>query len=356
MDHLRLLSGTEQTAKFLKNAIFERRWVGMMPGSEKLATELGINAKTAEGALKLLEREGVLRSQGRRKKRLIVGPKNPEESRMRIGILEFDPDIERQAFLYQAQHVLLESGHRAFFGEKSLTELRFDLDRVIRLVNREKADAWIVDAGSREILEWFACQKFPTFALFGRRGGLPIAGIGPDQPTATRVVARKLFELGHRRIVLLARPSRILPVPGATERAFLEELSAHGIEPSQFNLPVWNETAEGLRVCIDAMMRFTPPTAIITSEPPFYFAVQQHLLQSGMKIPDDVSLVCSDADSNFRWLRPSVAHVSWSSQPWVNRIGHWADKISRGKTDRSQSHSKATFIPGDSVGRAPARS
>ncbi len=204
-----------------------------------------------------------------------------------------------------------------------------------------------------EILEWFAEQKFPTFALFGRRGGLPIAGIGPDQPTATRAMVRKLVELGHQRIVLVTRPSRILPVPGTTERAFLEELGDHGIQTSSYNLPLWEETIDGLHERIDAMMRLTPPTAILVNQPVLFFAVQQHLLRSRFRIPEDVSMVCSDDDPNLRWLRPSVAHVSWSSKPWVRRIGRWADNISSGKKDQRQTLSKAKFIDGETVGPAP---
>ena len=41
-------------------------------------------------------------------------------------------------------------------------------------------DAWVIIAGSREVLEWFVEQQIPAFALFGRRDGLPIAGVGPD--------------------------------------------------------------------------------------------------------------------------------------------------------------------------------
>jgi DNA-binding LacI/PurR family transcriptional regulator len=353
MDHFRILSGTEQTAAHIKECLRQGRWTGAMPGGSKLATEFGVNAKTIDGALQLLEREGVLVSQGRRKKRMIVEHESTEKAPLRVAILDFDPAFERKSFLYQIQHLLLKSGHTAFFTEKSMVEIRLNLNQVKRLVHQEKADAWVVEAGSREILEWFAEQEFPTFALFGRRNGLPIAGIGPDQPTATRAVVRRLIEQGHSRIVLVTRPSRILPVPGSTERAFLEELENHGVESGPFNLPVWEETIDGLHERIEALIRLTPPTAILVNEPAFFFAVQQHLMRSGFRIPEDISLVCSDGDPNLRWLRPSVAHVSWSSQRWVNRIGRWADNISRGKKDQRQSLTKAKFIEGATIGPAP---
>ena len=45
-------------------------------------------------------------------------------------------------------------------------------------------------------------------------------------------LSHRLFSKGksrHRRIVHIARTARCLPVPGISERAFLEELAAHGV-------------------------------------------------------------------------------------------------------------------------------
>lgn len=324
-----------------------------MPGGSRLADELGVNPKTVDGALQMLEREGYLLSQGRRRRRLIIEPESPEKAPLRVAILDFDPPEDRATYIYQAHHLLLDSGHTAFFAEKSQADLGMNHNRIMRVVRKTEADAWVVIAGSKELLEWFAEQETPVFALFGRRRDLPMAGIGPDQPSATRTVVRKLAALGHRRIVHLTRPSRILPVPGATERAFLDELSKHGVEPSQFHLPVWDESVAGLRAHVENMLRFTPPTAILANEPTLFLAVQQQLLQSGLRIPEDISLVCSDGSPAFRWLSPSVAHVSWKSEPWVRRIGNWAGHISQGKTDRRQSLTRAKFIEGGTVGPAP---
>lgn len=76
-------------------------------------------------------------------------------------------------------------------------------------------------------------------------------------------VTRHLIGLGHRRIVLLARADRRLPEPGASERAFLNELEAQNIITGAYNLPEWEETASGMGQLLETLFRFTPPTAII---------------------------------------------------------------------------------------------
>ncbi len=109
----------------------------------------------------------------------------------------------------------------------------------------------------------------------------------------------------------------MLPVPGAPERAFFEELENNGMQTGRFNLPVWEETIDSLHTLINEMFRVTPPTAIVAAEPVYFFAIQQRLLQKGFRIPQDVSMVCSSGDPNFRLLRPSVAHVSGGDAAWV---------------------------------------
>jgi hypothetical protein len=54
----------------------------------------------------------------------------------------------------------------------------------VKLVNETPVDAWIIVSGSRELLEWFAGQAVPAFALFGSMRGFPIAGAAPDHVPA----------------------------------------------------------------------------------------------------------------------------------------------------------------------------
>jgi DNA-binding LacI/PurR family transcriptional regulator len=225
-----------------------------------------------------------------------------------------------------------------------------DVKRVSRMVARTEADAWVVGAGSREVLEWFAKQKTPAFALFGRMEGLPIAGTKPDHVPAFAAATRHLAGLGHRRIALLARSERRLPDPGRAERAFLEELEVHGIRTGTYNLPDWEGSPESIYPCLESLFGATPPTALFVEEAPMFFAAQQFLSNRGLRVPQDVSLVCADADRSFEWCRPTVAHIRWDHRPVVRRVLRWAAKVSRDKEDRRQSFTKAEFVEGGTVG------
>jgi DNA-binding LacI/PurR family transcriptional regulator len=181
---------------------------------------------------------------------------------------------------------------------------------------------------------------------------LALASAGPDKPSTFTSATRELIRLGHRRIVLMARPRRRLPEPGAPEKAFLAELAAHGLAVGGYNLPAWEETPKDFHRCLEELFRVTPPTAIIIDETEFFFATQQFLSRRGLRVPEDVSLVATDPDPTFHWCRPSIAHITWESGLLVKRIVRWAANVSGGIDDRRQTLTKAEFVEGGTIGPA----
>jgi DNA-binding LacI/PurR family transcriptional regulator len=354
MRTLKMLSPAEQVAARLRADLAAGLWKGRMPGVLRLEADLGVNRKAVEAGLALLERDGLLERQGPGRCRRIVATRNHAASRLslRLAILAHDPLVLGEGYMIELLHMLQEAGHRAFFSPRCLTQLGMDVKRVARMVRQTSADAWVVEAAPREVLEWFIERKIPVFALFGRRRDLPIAAAGPDKVPAYRGVARRLVELGHRRIVLLARKERRLPYPGAPERAFLEELEAHGITTSTFNLPDWEESADGVRRLLDSLFLVTPPTAFFIDEAYLFHAVKHRLADMGLKVPEDVSLVCTDPDRTFLWCDPSIAHVAWDSGPSMRRMVRWATNVSRGRKDVGQLEAPAVFVAGGTIGPA----
>ena len=269
-----------------------------------------------------------------------------------MRILLYESVDAKKHYLLDTQERLLDAGHVAGFASKSLLDLRADRQRVADFVQRSRADAWVISSGSREILTWCEEQPFPVFALAGRRRGIPIAGIGPNKEPALRKAVRRLLDLGHRRIVMLAREIRRKPEPGKFEKVFLDELEQQGIPIGEYNLPNWEESPDGFSKCLDSLFNRTPPTALIIQEMPTFIAAQQHLAQRGILAPRDVSLICDDPDPAFAWCKPTVAHLSWNSSQWASRIVRWANNVARGKTDRRQTFTETVFVEGGTIGPA----
>jgi DNA-binding LacI/PurR family transcriptional regulator/biotin operon repressor len=348
---LTILSPSEQVAVYLRGELLRGRWIGTMPGGPALAAELGIDGKTVWAALGLLENEGLLVAQGAGKRRKIVEPENITTPMLRVGILDYEPLEQTEEWTLAIQKTLSTLGHSCFFAEKSSVELGLNVRRIARMVKKTPADAWIVCSGSRDILTWFAEQETPAFAQFGRRRGLPIAGVGPDHKTAGREAVRRLIELGHQRIIVLVREDRHGEEAGHAEQAIFDEMAVHGLPTSPYNLPVWENTSAGFHRVLEELFRITPPTALIIDEAPLFHAAKDHLAQRGILAPRHVSLICADPDPTFAWSEPSIAHIHWDTRPVVRRVVRWVNNVARGKLDRKQTLTKAEFIDGGTVGR-----
>lgn len=350
MAKLLVLSPSQQVAEHLRKELMRKTWMGLMPGAPQLSAELGVDRKTIEAALQILQEDGWLQAQGVGKRRKIMMPQKAPSSMMRIAILANEEADRRQDYVVNLLHELNQAGHTAFYASRFLYDMRMNVKHVQRLVKQTDADAWVVFAASREVLQWFSEQPMPVFSLFGRRRGLPIAGAGPDKIPMLLEVTRELISCGHKRIVMMVRPRRRIPTPGALERAFLLELSEHGLPVSDYNLPSWEESPDGYFERLESMFSSAPPTALIVDEIPQLVGTLQFLARNNIRVPEDVSLVCTDNGTAFDWCEPQISHIRWDSRPVMRRIVRWAANVSRGKKDIRQVLTPAEFYHGGTIG------
>jgi len=350
------LTITEQVADRIRQDLLNGRWVETLPGRDQLSRELEVNHKTVAAALLLLENEGLLVNLGAgRKRRILISKTGYRKTALRVAFLHLTPPNQTEPWILAMQQRLLDMAHNPFSARKSLTELGMDANRIARMVKSTAADAWFVSAGSKDVLEWFATQKVPVFCFAGVRHGIPLAGTGPDKAPPFVDATRHLLELGHSKISFLCRRQVRQPQPAKAVHAFLEELEGAGIDTGPFNLPDWTESGEGFSDCLDSLFKVTPPTALILDEPFLFHAGFHYLARKGLRVPKDVSLICTDPDPTFAWCRPTVAHVNWDYNLVVRRFIRWVNNLASGKEDRRQTFTKAEYVRGETVGPAPSR-
>lgn len=345
---------TEQVAQLLRDGIRQGRWRGTIPGRIKLAAELGVNHKTVNNALQLLENEGLLVSRGAGRERVInLSGKAFASSSLHIKILLYDKSDAHTELIMQLGFKLKELGHHLTYAEKSLLNLNFDVKRIAQMVEKENADAWIVIAGSQPVLDWFANRPEPTFAMFGRHSHLPLASLSTVKLPATSKALEKLAELGHRRIVLLTAEEHRKPAPGMFEQWFLKQLEMMGITVGAYNLPDWENDRRSLHRCLDSLFRHTPPTALFINDPVYFFVTLQHLSSKGLAAPRDVSIIVMEDHPAFEWFDPDVTVISTSTRRWVPRIVQWVENIAKGRDDLQKTMIHSKFIEGGTIGPAP---
>ncbi len=331
-----------------------------MPGVLALENELCLNRNLIGQALLMLEEEGVLVPQGHGRPRKIVIPKAHRLKTLRIGILEYQArDVHRFHPLAETKYLLEAAGHSVTIAQGALTGMKMNPKRVAQAISKHDVDAWVVVAGSRPLLEWIAGQPFPALSFFGFSNDLKIASVAPAVNVQYQVLLRKLIELGHRKIIFFTRST----TPDMMERemkshigqrgVLARELSAHGIACGDYNLPCFENDPEKLQQCLRELFRVTPPTAIYVDEAFVALVVYEFLLKQGIRVPEDVSLVCNIEDPAFEWNRPVISHFRWAPGAIGRRVLQWADHVARGKEDFRQVSTKVTFVEGGTI--APAR-
>jgi DNA-binding LacI/PurR family transcriptional regulator/DNA-binding transcriptional regulator YhcF (GntR family) len=356
MERLRILSASEQVAEHLRRELMGGRWSHFMPGADLLARELGAGRNTIDAALLQLVKEGILESGGAGRKRRVLAHGSSVAESLDIRILSYSVREFTEAVIQDAIKLIGAAGHTVKFADKTLMEMKMDVRRVAAHVSNQPADAWVVYAGSREILEWFSESAVPAFALAGRMKGIAIAGVKPDKIHAQKIAVQRLIELGHRRIVKIVRPERVNPYPATVEQAFLDELERHGIKTGAYNLAVWEGGISEFHQCIESLFQFTPPTALFLDEPMLFLATQQHLARKGLLAPEHVSLIGNDPDPYYEMFDPPISHITWKREDIARAMARWVDRVGRGKDDRRQTLTKSFFVEGGTIGPALVRS
>jgi DNA-binding LacI/PurR family transcriptional regulator len=98
------------------------------------------------------------------------------------------------------------------------------------------------------------------------------------------------------------------------------------------------------------LFRITPPTALIVDDYPLFVAAEQFLSRMRLRVPEDVSLVCTEDNPAFRWCRPSVARVRWDPVPVLRRVAGWANDVAKGNANLRQTFTQSEFIDGGTIG------
>jgi DNA-binding LacI/PurR family transcriptional regulator len=351
MKNLRIRSSSAQLAEYLQEQIRDRIWTTTLPGESWLMAHLQVGRGTVRAAMAQLEAEGILAPCGQGKRRQIVLNRDAFTTRkIRVRIFLYEIQDRSCIDISSLLAELLAEGMDADFTRKSFKDLNMQVAKVEQYVSQNPADAWILISASQEVIEWFSQQEVPSHAMYGRHEGLPIAAAFPIIIPGQTAAVQRLIELGHKRIVMLARAERRKPKLLRSEQVFIEQLEAAGIKTSDYNLPDWEESREGLRRLVDELLRFSPPTAMLFQEAQLYIAVKSHLADRGVICPRHISLVVADEDPCFGWCHPIPSQIQWDYRKVVRSIVRWAKNVADGKEDRRKIGTEAEFVEGGSIG------
>lgn len=181
-----------------------------------------------------------------------------------------------------------------------------------RLQNRWNPSAWVLHRAGAALEEFFSGSGLPVFRYGNPMIGGRLPSLFVDFEGCTRHSLHTLYRLGHE-------PSRILCITGdaaayATRQvrtAFTTTAAPNGLMPPAGNILAWkaHPGAAGFTREIAAVMARRPaPTAIVILQSANCIRLHSVLAHKlGLRIPDDVSIVCLTDNPAFQSLIPEPA-------------------------------------------------
>jgi DNA-binding LacI/PurR family transcriptional regulator len=133
--------------------------------------------------------------------------------------------------------------------------------------------------------------------------------IGDLQDGVQQIVAH-LVQLGHRRIAFIGGQMNRFPV---RERwlGYCQGLAAHGIPYDPALAPAWDEQIDTVGGCVATLLANPqPPTAIVGYNDWIAPAILRALTESGLRIPEDISVVGYDDLPIVRYLLPPLTSMT----------------------------------------------
>jgi LacI family transcriptional regulator len=140
-----------------------------------------------------------------------------------------------------------------------------------------------------------------------------------DHETAARLATEHLLALGHTRIAAIEGPPEI--TSGRLHHAgFTSAMSAAGV-------PLVPElVARGMfcpsfgRAAAEALLQLPdPPTALLVSNHEASFGVLPVLVEAAQRVPDDLSVICTEEEPFYDWWTPPLTTVDNRAEDQARR-------------------------------------
>lgn len=139
-------------------------------------------------------------------------------------------------------------------------------------------------------------------------GTIGLGFIEYDHVRGARAAVRHLIEVGHRDIAHLSGSVGVYDAE-ARAQGWREELAAHGLPEGEFVQGDFTATS-GYRWALSAAARPEgPPTAVFAANDQMALGVLAGLAQSGLRVPEDVSVVGYDDQAGTEFAIPALTTV-----------------------------------------------
>lgn len=347
---------SDQTARILREGVEQGRWTGHLPSEAELCRELQVSRVTLRRALERLVREQLIRAGGRGRHHVIVREVTAPTGvaghtvRLLVPYPLHELGSANHAALDKLTEQISGRGYRLEFEHRPRLFQQAQTPELERLDALPDTAGWILLFSTAPIQEWFAARRRPCVVLGRLHEGVELASIYPDTTAGARHAAGLFFQRGHREVVyLMAHFTSLGDRMGA--RIFVEEMRRLG---GRARVVEHDAEPGPLRETLRGLLAGRPrPTAFYSGCPEHCLTTLCHLLQAGLRVPEDAAIISGWDDQFLRYAAPSVAHYRVDGAELGRKAATLLlDLLSEGPGKVRTVRVLPKFVPGESLGAA----
>ncbi|MDZ4287680.1 MAG: substrate-binding domain-containing protein [Prosthecobacter sp.] len=317
-----------ETVRVLREAIVAGRWAAHLPGERRLCEEWRISRPTLRAALSTLAAEGLIKvAQGRPTEVLAGGVRHEESGApvLTVGLLSPEPLHAMPPFallwldelrgqLAAAGHLLQVHVGRSWFNGRNPARA------LASLTAAAPAAVWVLYRSTEGMQRWFEEQQVPCVIVGSPFAGIRLPSVDRDYRAVCRHAVGAFLARGHLRLGLIIQEPQFAG-DRESEAGFQEGLKAASSAEVSGSLFRHDGTRAGILKTLDTLLRARlRPTALIVARSACALTVCTGLLQRGVRIPQEMAVICRDDDLYLDEVVPSVARYSVPPSVFAKQI------------------------------------
>jgi LacI family transcriptional regulator len=198
------------------------------------------------------------------------------------------------------------------------------------LIQQIRPAGCVLTSSNEKMQRWFSEHRVPCVIVGSRHPGVELASVDTAYRAACRHAVGQFLGRGHRRLAFL-NPDSGAAGDLESEQGFNEGVARSNPADVQASVVRHDGTVPDICKKVDSLLRQPdPPTAFLVSRSGCVLTVMGHLMQSGVRLPQDAALISRDHDPFLEDMVPSVAR-------YVVNPGVMAHRISRAVLELLQS-------------------
>ena len=168
--------------------------------------------------------------------------------------------------------------------------------------------------------QWFEQKQIPCVVVGSVFKGLTLPSVDRDHRAVCRHAVGLMAARGHQRLALLIQEPQFAG-DRESEAGFDEGLQAVAARGITGHIQRHDGSREGLLKALDRLLSARQrPQALLIARTSSALTICTSLLQRGLRIPQDIALICRDDDVFLDETLPQIARYSVTAGTFAKRI------------------------------------